>query len=206
MLILGLVALLIFWGVGAYNRLVRLRSAVVAAWAPIDTQLRRRQALAFELAGLLVGLEEMRDEVGRSTLQSVMAATRQAQAAVDHARARPASAGAIQSLSLAEQVLEGALRPLRVVVEARPTLFEEPTLGEPLRALFHGLQETEAQLGFVRRLFNESVRDYNQAVGELPTRAIAGLFGLRPAAPLVSASPERGPDSQLLASSFGDRS
>ena len=36
-------ALLLFWGVGAYNRLVSLRAAMAAAWSPIDAQLRRRQ-------------------------------------------------------------------------------------------------------------------------------------------------------------------
>ncbi len=198
-------AMVAFWVVGAYNRLVRLRGAAIAGWAPIDAQLRRRQALAFELAELLAGQDEMGDAVGRATLQSVIAATRQAQAAADHAQVRPSSAGAIQSLGLAEQVLEGALRPLRVVIAARPALYEPPALGERLHALLEGLQDADAQLAFVRRLFNEAVLAYNAAVRELPTRLVAGLFGLRPAAPLQSASPERGPDSQLL-SSFGERS
>ena len=89
----ALSALLLFWGVGAYNRLVSLRSAVTAAWAPIDAQLRRRQALAFDLATALAELPAMSDEVGRSTLQTVVAATRQAQAAADHARCARAAPG-----------------------------------------------------------------------------------------------------------------
>lgn len=198
-------ALLAFWIVGAYNRLVRLRGAAVAAWAPIDAQLRRRQALAFELAELLAGQHGMDDAVGRATLQSVIAATRQAQAAADHARVRPASAGAIQSLGLAEQVLEGALRPLHVLIAARPGLHEPPALGERVHALLESLQDADAQIAFVRRVFNTAVLAYNAALHELPTRLLAGLFGFRPAAPLQSASPDRGPDSQLP-SSFGERS
>lgn len=207
MSLLAFAALLGFWMVGAYNRLVRLRSAVLGSWQPIDAQLRRRQALALELAELLTGpepLEGMADEVGRATLQTVLAATRQAQAATDHALARPSSAGAIQSLGLAEQVLEGALRPLRVLIEARPGLFGVPDRGERAQALLLELQDAEAQLGFVRRLFNEAVAAFNGAVHELPTRLVASLFGFRPAAPLASASPDRGPDSQL-ASAFGER-
>lgn len=198
-------ALLAFWAVGAYNRLVRLRGAAVAAWAPIDAQLRRRQALAFELAELLASQDGMGDEVGRATLQSVVAATRQAQAAADHARVRPVSAGAIQSLGLAEQVLEGALRPLHVLIAARPAVYAQPSLGERVHALLESLQDADAQIAFVRRLFNAAVLAYNAALQELPTRLLAGLFGFRPAAPLHSASPDRGPDSQLL-SSFGERS
>lgn len=199
---LAVLALVGFWALGAYNRLVRLRNAVVAAWAPIDAQLRRRQALAFELAELLAGQDEMRDEVGRMTLQTVVAATRQAQAAADHAQVRPSKAGAVQSLSLAEQVLEGALRPLRVVIGSRPGLLADPALTERLNAALQGVQEADAQLAFVRRMFNEAVLAYNGAVNEVPTRVIAAVFGFRPAAPLQYASPDRGPDSQLV-SMFG---
>lgn len=200
--LLALLALVGFWVLGAYNRLVRLRNAAVEAWAPIDAQLRRRQALAFELAELLAGEDEMRDEVGRTTLQTVVAATRQAQAAADHAQVRPSKAGAIQSLSLAEQVLEGALRPLRVVIGSRPALLADAALAERLQAALQGLHEADAQLAFVRRMFNDAVRAYNGALHEMPTRVVAGAFGFRPAAPLQQASPERGPESQLM-STFG---
>ncbi|MBA3599181.1 MAG: LemA family protein [Methylibium sp.] len=200
-------ALLVFWALGAYNRLVRLRSAVMGAWPPLEAQLRRRQALTFELTELLGSLnpmENLSDEIGRATLQTVAAAARQAQAAVDHAQGRVGSAGAIQSLGLAEQVLEGALRPLRVLIAARPAVAGEPELGERVRALLLGLQEADAQLAFVRRVFNEAVEAFNGAVHELPTRLISSVFGFRAAAPLASASPDRGPDSQI-ASTFGER-
>lgn len=206
--LLAAAALLVFWVIGAYNRLVRLRSAVLGAWPPIDLQLRRRQALADDLAELLSGpdpLDGMADDVGRATLQTVTAAARQARAAADHALLRPGNAGAIQSLGLAEQVLEGALRPLRVLIEARPALLaHEPSLREQLQALLLALQDAEAQLAFVRRVFNEAVASFNGAVHEMPTRLVASLFGFRPAAPLASASPDRGPDSQLV-STFGER-
>jgi LemA protein len=204
----AVLALLGFWMVGAYNRLVRLRGAVLGAWPPIDAQLRRRQALAFELVDLLSPsgpVDGMSDEIGRTTLQTVAAAARQAQAAADHVRQRQSSAGAIQSVGLAEQVLEGALRPLRVLIEARPAaVFKDPALDERVRTLLLELQEVDAQFAFVRRLFNEAVIAFNGAVHELPTRLVAGLFGFRSASPLISASPDRTPDSQF-ASAFGER-
>ncbi|HEY6133161.1 MAG TPA: LemA family protein, partial [Rubrivivax sp.] len=46
-------AVLVFWMVGAYNRLVRLRNGIGAAWAQVDKQLNRRaQALPVLLAAL----------------------------------------------------------------------------------------------------------------------------------------------------------
>ena len=38
----ALLALLFFWAIGAYNRLVRLRSTVVKAFAVLDEQLVRQ--------------------------------------------------------------------------------------------------------------------------------------------------------------------
>ena len=40
-----LAAVLLFWTVGAYNRLVRLRGAIVRQFAPVDAQFRARHAL-----------------------------------------------------------------------------------------------------------------------------------------------------------------
>jgi len=204
MVLVGLLALLGFWAVGAYNRLVRLRGAAVAAWAPIDAQLRRRQALTFELAELLAEQPAMGDGVGRATLETVMAAARQAQAATDHAQLRPSRAGAIQSLGLAEQVLEGALRPIRVLLEARPQCVAGTDVGARVQSLLNEVQDTDSQLMFARRVFNDAVRAFNGAVHEMPTCLLAGAFGFKPAATLQSATPDRGPDSQV-GSSFGER-
>ncbi|HWH75158.1 MAG TPA: LemA family protein [Methylibium sp.] len=197
-------ALLGFWAVGAYNRLVRLRGAAIAAWGPLDAQLRRRQALAIELTERLGAEAALDDEVGRVTLATLAAATRQAQAATDHAQVRPTRAGAIQSLALAEGVLEGALRPLRVLIELRPQLLDAPDTGTGLQGLLEALQDCEAQLGFARRLFNDAVRAFNTAVHELPTCLLAAVYGFKPAATLQVATPDRGPDSQI-ASVFGER-
>ena len=207
LLLLVWLALLMFWCVGAYNRLVRLRGAVGSAWLPVDAQLRRRQALAFELANLLAGPESqamVADEIGRATLQTVVAATRQAQAAAGHAQVRPSSAGAIQSLGLAEQMLDGALRALRLLLQARVGLWTEPVVRERVQALLSELLDADAQLAFARRVFKETVAAFNAAAQELPTRLVASLFGFRPAAALQAASPDHGPESQI-ASSFGER-
>lgn len=204
LVLLALAALLGFWAVGAYNRLMRLRGAAISAWGPLDTQLRRRQALVVELVERLATQAAMDDEVGHATLATLTAATRQAQAAADHAQVRPTRAGAIQSLGLAEGVLEGALRPLRVLIEARPQLLDEAETGPHLRGLLESLQDCDAQLAFARRVFNDAVRAFNAAVHELPTCLLAGVYGFKPAATLQSASPDRGPDSQI-ASVFGER-
>jgi LemA protein len=41
----AVVAIAVFWGVAAFNGLVRLRLRVDEAWAQIDVQLKRRHDL-----------------------------------------------------------------------------------------------------------------------------------------------------------------
>ena len=39
---IAVIAVLIFWSVGAYNRLVRLKNIIANAFGQIDVQLKRR--------------------------------------------------------------------------------------------------------------------------------------------------------------------
>ncbi len=41
----GIVAVIVFWIVGAYNRMVRLRSDLVARFAAVDERYKQRHAL-----------------------------------------------------------------------------------------------------------------------------------------------------------------
>lgn len=50
-ILLALGATVLFWAVGAYNRLVRLRNEIANAFAQIDVQLKRRHDLIPNLAG-----------------------------------------------------------------------------------------------------------------------------------------------------------
>src|SRR5512145_1364652 len=95
------VAVLVFWGVGAYNRLVRLRNVIGNSFAQIDVQLKRR----YDLIPNLVEVARKYAAHERETLEAVIAARNQAKSAADVARSHPAAAGAVTSLSMAEQVL-----------------------------------------------------------------------------------------------------
>ena len=43
--VLGAVALVLFWGIGMYNSLIRTRQHVKESWSAIDTELKRRYDL-----------------------------------------------------------------------------------------------------------------------------------------------------------------
>lgn len=193
LMLLVVVAVLGFWCLGAHNRLVRLRQAIAQAWLAVDTQLQRRHALARELAERLAAPEvqaAVGDDLAGVAAQMLDAAVRQAEACAAHARPRSTRAGAIQSLALAEQVLDRALRPLALLIHARAHALQRAGLHAALVELLQREPAIEAQAAFVRRLFNDAVVEFNHAIDEMPTCLLAGPMLFKPAAGFQTATPE----------------
>jgi LemA protein len=166
-------AVLFFWGVGAYNRVVDLRNAIVRAYAQIDAQLKRRQELVGELVTALRPV--LHNEHG--TLDAVLAASAQASAAAAAVRPRPGAAEPVAQLAAAEQVLAGSLARLRALID----LNREPAGAAGVGPVVAELAEIEQQLVFARQLFNAAATGYNDAVHQFPTRLLAPLFRFAPA-------------------------
>lgn len=175
---LGVVAVGVFWVVGAYNRLVHLRNEISNAYAQIDVQLKRR----YDLIPNLVEVAKKYTEHEAQTLEVVTAARNQASAALNLARGKPTAAGAIKSLGVAEDVLDQAMTRFMAVVENYPQLKADQTL----RELSEELTSTENKIAFSRQLFNDCVFNFNNAVQEFPTNVLSGLFNFSPAAALES--------------------
>lgn len=97
------VAVLLFWFVGAYNRLVRLRAAVLQAYATLDAALARQlDFVQASLSAPSVAEESTEPAVGASSLQ---AATTQMATLLGATRQRPLEAGSMSALATALQVL-----------------------------------------------------------------------------------------------------
>jgi LemA protein len=169
--ILAGAAALLFWTVGAYNRLVRLRNAIQRGFAPVDEQFQLRQGLLLALCDALHG---PLGESGTALLDTLRAACQQADTAHARARAHPGAAVAAASLRLAEDILFDTRT--RVPVEA---------IGHPdLLDIGNRLAASDATLAFAKRQFNGAVEEYNHAVRQFPTWLIAWMFSFRTAAPL----------------------
>jgi LemA protein len=176
--IIAVGVLVFLWVVGAFNRLVRLRNEIGNAFAMIDVQLKRRH----DLIPNLVEVARKYLEHERETLERVTAARAQAMAACDLVRAKPNDAGRLQSLSMAESSLAGALSRFQAVVEAYPDLKADGQLGE----LNEELRHTENKVAFARQYFNDVTLNYNNAAQQFPTNLVAGVFGFAPGAMLAS--------------------
>lgn len=156
-------AVLVFWCLGAYNRLVRLRRAVGEAYrdADVDAALGRRHRAAGEW------LDACAPD---PAVDAARAACRHAEDAARHAALRPTARNPIVRLARAERALGAALAQCPAAAVA-----------DPLR---DAVVATDAQLAVARERFNAAVAAYNGAAREWPTRVVAVLFGLRPAGPL----------------------
>jgi LemA protein len=163
-------AVLLFWLVGAYNRLVRLRGTIVRQFVPVEQQLTQREALLVRQVDALAAVLPH----AAQRLDALHAACGQCHAACAHARVRPGAAGAIASLRLAEDI----------VGEARAQLPVQSVVGAELAALSAQIGAIDTALAFARRQFNDAVAEYNDAVRQFPTVLIVGLFGFRAAGAL----------------------
>lgn len=171
-----ILALLLFWGVGVFNRLVRLRNTIINGFAQIDVQLKRR----YDLIPNLVEAAKKYMAHERATLEAVIAARNQARAANDLARAKPADATAVGALAAAEQMLGGSLGRLLAVAENYPDLKADETI----RDLSEELTSTENKVSFARQAYNDAVLDYNNVGAEFPALIVAKIFGFAPSAML----------------------
>lgn len=170
-----LLALLLFWAVGAYNRLIRLRSAAIQAFGGLDAHLQRWMALLSEYQASRTVPSGQDD--GHAALR---AAATQLEASLTVARAKPLDAQAVSALSAAAQVLETAW--LAVVREAAQT---SEGVAPPALAPWVQRREQLALHGDVAQgQFNEAVRHYNHAVTQFPANLLAWLFGLKKGLPL----------------------
>ena len=166
---LALAAVLVFWMVGAYNRLVALRTAIGDAFRQVDELVQRRAAAAIALVN--IARDEMPSE--QTALDAWLAAQATSRQAADALRTRPVMATLSAALMSSEAPLAGAGARVMALLEQHPQVLADTTAAAHMATL----RETEARLVFARQLFNEAAQAYNDAVRLFPTRLLARLYG-----------------------------
>lgn len=169
-IILGIIAVILLWVVGIYNRLVTLRNQVKNAWSQIDVQLQRRYDLIPNLVETVKGY--MGYEKG--TLEAVISARSRAMAARESIeKSGGPTEGSLKPLLGAESDLQNAMVRFFALSENYPQL----KASENMQRLQEELSSTENKVAFARQAYNDQVLAYNNAQQVLPAAFFAGMFG-----------------------------
>jgi len=161
-IVLGMVAVVVLYGVVTYNRLVRSKNLAAEGWSGIDVQLRRRADLIPNLV---------------TTVQAYATHERSVFAEVTQARAATLGAKNIDSNAAAAASMQVALANLFAVAEAYPELKADANF----RQLATELSTIEDDIQFARRYYNGATRNFNVQIESFPSNLIAGFFRFKKA-------------------------
>jgi LemA protein len=168
--VLATAAIIVFWMVGAYNRLMALRNGIGAAWQQIDAALKHRAAV---LPPLLATLRApLAAEQG--ALDALHAAQAQALQAAASLGARPVAVDTTAAWVQAEAALASRASRVLALLDQEPAWRDSPAVA----ALLQSWREATVELGFARRLFDTAAQTYNAAALQLPTRWLVRVYRL----------------------------
>jgi len=153
----AITAILGVWGIVLYNRLIRDRNRLRAAWSDIDVQLKRRHDLIPKLVEMVKGYSEYE----RETLE-----------AVTQLRAESERASRVADIGALETSLGERLHRLVALAEAYPELKAD----DSFQRLHQSLVEVEDHIQYARRYYNGAVRIFNTRIESFPDLIVARPF------------------------------
>lgn len=165
---IGVVALLVIYGININNGLVEKQETVNQSWAQVENQYQRRADLVPNLVNTVKGAADFEQE----TLTNVIEARSKA-SSIQLSADDLDNPQRIQQFQQAQQQLSGALSRLMVTVERYPEL----KANQNFRDLQTQLEGTENRIATERQRFNESVQSYNTDLQKFPTNIFAGILG-----------------------------
>ena len=168
--ILGIIVVLIFWGCGGYNGLVKQDENVKKAWNNVQTEYQNRS----DLVGNLVNTVKGAANFEKSTLTAVVEA--RAKATSVNINADNLTPEKIAEFQAAQGQLSGSLSRLLATVEAYPNLKATGNFTQ----LQGQLESIENNIKNARKVFNDEINTYNTKVRSFPMNILGGLFGFHP--------------------------
>ena len=166
-IILGIVAVVLIWGVSSYNGLVKKDEGVSAAWANVESVYQRRADLIPNLVNTVKGYAAHESE---TLMEVTEARTKSTSITVDPSTATPEQ---MEAGMKSQDVVGAALGRLIAISENYPDL----KANQNFLDLQKQLEGTENRIATERMKYNEKVRDYNTKLRRFPTNIIAGMFG-----------------------------
>ncbi len=156
--LLGVVVLVVVFGIYIYNSLVKSKVRVDEAWSDITVQLKRRYDLIPNLVNTVKGYASHEKTVFEN---------------VTEARSNAMNAQGPKEQAKAENMFSETLKSLFAVAENYPDL----KANENFKHLQEELVDTEDKIQAARRFYNGSARDLNIKIKTFPNILFAGMLG-----------------------------
>ena len=176
------IAVLLFWAMGAYNRLMRLRSQGNVAFVTLEALFNQYVQLvktSIPQAGAVYAMHEaiQGKDATAAAWAGLLAATEQFNASLKVAHVRPLNGATMSALRTAFETMGLSWSRLRNL---------PPDLAGPALpgALLSQWEQLAFQAEMARTEFNRRVANYNQAISQFPALMLAWLFGFKPAQPV----------------------
>lgn len=166
-IVLAILAVLVLWGIGAYNGLVSQQENVTTEWSKVENQYQRRADLIPNLVETVKGYATHEQE----TLEGVVNA--RAKATQMNVNAENLTPEKLQEFQAAQGELTQALGRLMVLREAYPDL----KANQNFINLQEQLESTENRITVARDRFNDVAKEYNITIRKFPKSLLAGMFG-----------------------------
>ncbi|MFN7155271.1 MAG: LemA family protein [Acidovorax sp.] len=173
-------AIVSFWALGAYNRLMRLRSAVAQAFGSFDAHMVRLVALLGEFSAAHAVQRAHLVDGPDQEMAALQGATAQLSACLAVVRARPLAGDAVAALTAAHVALQAAWHSAACREQDADDVVALPPASMPavwlVRWEEHMLQNDQAA-----GVFNDAVAQYNAAITQFPASLLACVFGFKAA-------------------------
>ena len=168
-----LAAALLFWGVGAYNRLMRLRADANTTFAHLESELAKQVDLVRNQLPPPEATQPAPLDDDASFWAGLHGAAAQFAASLAAARNRPLEPEGIAALSAAQEVLASAWERAE-----RDDAHDLAGARLPDTVIARRVQLT-SQSNAAAEQFNQAVARYNAAIVQFPAALLAWLFGFK---------------------------
>lgn len=149
----------IIWGIGEYNKVVKMDENINAQWAQVENQLKRRYDLIPNLVETVKGYAKHEKELFEN---------------IAEARTRYFQAKDVKGKIEASNQLEGVLSRLLLLREAYPQL----RASENFMKLQDSLEGTENRIAVERKRYNDAVKMLNTYRRTVFGRIFAAIVGV----------------------------
>lgn len=176
---IAVLAILCFWGFGAYNSMVTQEETVDQSWANVQNQYQRRYDLIPNLVNTVKGYSEHES----NTFIKVTEARAGLMEAQDNAKSVIDPQNNMAAFQEAQSKLKGALD---IYVNAVHEAYPDLKANENFMNLQTQLEGTENRIATERKRYNDAVKDYNVKIRRFPATIVAGIAGFEKKEPFAA--------------------